>query len=450
MMQDAIKDYHDLLASMSRGELEEMNANFKQALVEKKSHYGGRLLTQYLRPKFLTKDQMKTIRQVCSTLRNIVVKVKDAYFEDRHISEDVGLTEGERMLANIDPGFSRVSITARWDSFWGEEGLKFVELNAESPAGVAYTDNMTEVYLDLPVMREFMKSYRVERFYVREVLLDALLATYQIWSGNKSGRIVPNIAIVDWREVPTYSEFELLQDYFEFHGVPTIIADPRELTYHKGRLRKEDFEIDLVYRRVLTQEFLQKFDEVQPMFKAYQDRNVCAINSFRAKMVHKKSLFAILSDTRNKNYFTAAELKVIGEHIPWTRVVRDTKTDFKGKQINLLDYISQNKENFVLKPNDEYGGKGVVIGWETSTEEWQKRLLEALTEMYVVQEKVPLARELYPYYDGEVKFHELLVDLDPYLFGVNTAGVLTRLSASSLANVTAGGGSTVTVIIEKK
>jgi uncharacterized circularly permuted ATP-grasp superfamily protein len=130
--------------------------------------------------------------------------------------------------------------------------------------------------------------------------------------------------------------------------------------------------------------------------------------------------------------------------------VRDTKTDFKGKQINLLDYISQNKENFVLKPNDEYGGKGVVIGWETSTEEWQKRLLEALTEMYVVQEKVPLARELYPYYDGEVKFHELLVDLDPYLFGVNTAGVLTRLSASSLANVTAGGGSTVTVIIEKK
>ncbi|MCH9008023.1 circularly permuted type 2 ATP-grasp protein, partial [candidate division KSB1 bacterium] len=227
------------------------------------------------------------------------------------------------------------------------------------------------------------------------------------------------------------------------------IADPRELDYSGSRLRKGDFEIDLVYRRVLTQEFLEKLDEVQPMLQAYRDRNVCMVNSFRTKMLHKKSVFAILSDSRNAGYFSAGERRVIDAHIPWTRLISDCKTDFHGETIDLLNYISRNRENLVIKPNDEYGGKGVVIGWETSQEAWEKAVQSAQDDVWVVQEKVPLAKEVFAYYEDGLQFKELLVDLDPFLFGVNVAGFLTRLSTSSLANVTAGGGATVTFIIEE-
>lgn len=449
MNKTAIEYYNDLLRAMSTSEIEGMQENFLANLSLRKASYGDRLLTRYLRPKFLTIEQMKTMRRVCTTLRNVIVKVKDAYFDDMQIQADIALTEGEQMLAAIEPGFSRICVTSRWDSFWGEQGLKFVELNAECPAGVAYTDIMSQVYQDLPVMRRFTEKYRAEPFYVREMLLDALLFTYLNWQGNKSPRAVPNIAIVDWEDVPTYSEFELLQTYFEFHGLNTIIADPRELDYSGSRLRKGDFEIDLVYRRVLTQEFLEKLDEVQPMLQAYRDRNVCMVNSFRTKMLHKKSVFAILSDSRNAGYFSAGERRVIDAHIPWTRLISDCKTDFHGETIDLLNYISRNRENLVIKPNDEYGGKGVVIGWETSQEAWEKAVQSAQDDVWVVQEKVPLAKEVFAYYEDGLQFKELLVDLDPFLFGVNVAGFLTRLSTSSLANVTAGGGATVTFIIEE-
>ena len=42
-------------------------------------------------------------------------------------------------------------------------------------------------------------------------MLAALLASYGDWGGRAEP---PTIAIVDWREVPTWSEFEILRDAF--------------------------------------------------------------------------------------------------------------------------------------------------------------------------------------------------------------------------------------------
>src|SRR4029079_19656985 len=64
-----------------------------------------------------------------------------------------------------------------------------------------------------------------------EALLDALVASYREWGGTASP---PRMAIVDWREVPTYSEFEILLDAFSALGVPTVICDPRDLEFAAG------------------------------------------------------------------------------------------------------------------------------------------------------------------------------------------------------------------------
>ena len=61
----------------------------------------------------------------------------------------------------------------------------------------------------------------------------------------------PTIAIVDFREVPTWPEFEMLQAHFRSLGVPTIVCDPRELEFSGDALSHEGTKIDLVYRRVL-------------------------------------------------------------------------------------------------------------------------------------------------------------------------------------------------------
>ena len=60
------------------------------------------------------------------------------------------------------------------------------------------------------------------------------------------------IAIVDWREVPTWSEFEILQAHFEQEGVPTSrLRRHRELEFDSTKLMARGRRIDLLYRRVL-------------------------------------------------------------------------------------------------------------------------------------------------------------------------------------------------------
>jgi hypothetical protein len=107
----------------------------------------------------------------------------------------------------------------------------------------------------------------------------------------------------------------------------------------------------------------------------------------------------------------------------------------------------------VLKPNDDYGGHGIYIGWNTEGDEWDERIQEALANGdYLVQERVKTARETFPALaeDGSIVFAEQLVDLDPLLFNGRVGSAFTRLSFTELANVSSGGGMVPTFIIDRK
>ena len=108
----------------------------------------------------------------------------------------------------------------------------------------------------------------------------------------------------------------------------------------------------------------------------------------------------------------------------------------------------------MLKPNDEYGGKGVFIGWEMSDADWERALADALRASYVVQEKVELQRRSFPELRSrsrrEIPFRDVVVDLDPFVFQGEVEGFLTRLSGSSLANVTSGGGQVPGFVVEPR
>jgi uncharacterized circularly permuted ATP-grasp superfamily protein len=209
--------------------------------------------------------------------------------------------------------------------------------------------------------------------------------------------------------------------------------------------------VHLIYKRVLLSELVMREGLGHPVIQAVREDAVCMVNPFRCKLLHKKSSFAVLSDEANASLFSAEERGAIQRYIPWTRNVAERRTSFQGQQVDLLPFLSDHKDEFVLKPNDEYGGKGILLGWETGQSEWEAALKSALTEPYIVQQRVRIPSEPYPsLVEGRVQIYDRLIDTNPYIwYGDYVSGCLTRLSTVELLNVTAGGGSVVpTFVVE--
>lgn len=451
MLQEAVAHYHELLAdpelaSASQRALDEQ-------LESSKLIFGGRRLSPYLRPHFVTEADWAHVETTCNTIFGALQKVKDAAIADEAILDELGLTEIEKELIRIDPKYSHVSPTSRLDSFLTPDAYSYVELNGESPAGVAFSDSASTIFKSLPVMQKFLERYEVRTLEGSSKLFDVLIACYTEFCGG-SIAADPLIAIVDLKDLPTIKEFELFRDYFESRGCRSIICSPDELVFDGERLTHNGVAIDIVYKRLLVNEYLPIMAEAPALLDAYRAGAVCVVNSFRGKLVHKKAVFAILTNERYRHLFDEHEQAAISKHVPWTRKFRDEWTENKGEKIELVEWTRRNSQKLVLKPNDDYGGHGIYIGWNATADEWNDAIAEALADGdYLVQERVATAKEFFPMItddEGNWELVEQLVDLDPLLFLGKVGSAFTRLSSNELANVTAGGGMVPTFIIRER
>jgi uncharacterized circularly permuted ATP-grasp superfamily protein len=431
-VKDPVAAYHRLL------EDERLTAASAEALAqgqrERRLMFGERPLCVAIRPQILTRRRYEQAVAAAEGVYSALHTLEKAVLRDEGLRRELGLAPEEERLAMADPGFRSSSPSVRLDSFFADE-VRFVEYNAESPAGMAYSDNLAQVFAGLPVMKAFRKLFRGRFMPTRARQLKAMLRAFRQW--NRGAR--PTIAIVDWEGLPTAPEFEMFKAFFEDAGVKTLICDPRALEFRRGRLYAQGEAVNLVYRRVLTSELLDRGDDTRALRDAYLAGAVVVINSFRAKLLHKKMSLALLSDERYARLYTPTQRAAIRSHIPWTRRVRP----------ELAEDIAGRRQTLVLKPNDEYGGKGVVLGWTVDQTEWEKAIEVATTQSYVVQEAVEIPRIPFPVVLDGLKYIDLAVDLDPYLFDGRVGGFMTRVSAAALLNVTAGAGSVVpTFVVE--
>ena len=448
MLGEAIARYHELLTDELAGETQ---AQMDAQLRDRGLYFGDRPLCTVLRPRFFTPAQYRWMQERAGLILRAFERVHKVAVSDSEFRAQYKLQEWEEELVTLDPGFRNASPTSRLDAFFVDEGkgLRFTEYNAETPAGSGYNDVLTEMFLGLPVMREFLRSFEVRPLPVRHSLMHCLLDAYQQWKGRAEA---PRMAIIDWSDVPTYSEFLIFEQYFAEQGLECIIADPGELEYSDGRLMAGDYHITLIYKRVLISELVERGGMGHPIVRAVRDGAVCMVNPFACKINHKKASLAVLTDERNASVFSGDERAAIAAHIPWTRVVEERKTLFNDREVDLVPFSVKNRERLVLKPNDEYGGKGIVLGWEVSASEWEVAVQAALTEPFIVQERIILPKEPYPsMVDGRVVIADRMLDTAPYAFyGDYVDGCLSRLGTTSLLNVTSGGGSNVPSLLAEK
>ena len=414
---------------------------------ERRLRFGDRVICPFLRPFFLDAADEARVRGVAEMLWTLGERVALA-----------GARPSPQMLADLalqrcrDPSW-RGSIRATRRPARRRapmpsscpDSLQFAEHNAESPAGAGYSQAAGGAVRRRAGdgARSASGSTRASRARSKRCSTRCV-ASYREWGGTASP---PRMAIVDWREVPTYSEFEILRDAFTARGVPTMICDPRDLEFAAGSailapapargLYAKGERIDLVYRRVLINDIVARPSRVpRACSSAYRSGTVCVANSLRCKIPHKKAFFAVLTDQRYETLFSADERAMIRRHVPWTALVEERRASaWTGGSVDLMPHLRAQRDQFVIKPNDEMrrhrrharmGDQRRRLGYGDRARHRRARCADGwLSAGFAVR------REMFPICDtsvagaseNPVAMRDMLVDFAPYIFRGRLAGV---------------------------
>src|SRR5262245_47310133 len=204
MSTDPITYWHTLLERESAGA---WCASLADRMRSRRLLFGGRPLCPFLRPFFLDAADEDRVRHAAETLWRLGEKVARVAVDRLELLRQLALSDEEIRLAKIDPGYDTTSTAARADAFVLPDSLQFAEYKGESPAGAGYSRGLGQVFEAEPLMERFRGTFEARFYRPVELLLDALIVSYRECGGTASP---PLMAIVDWREVPTYSEFEIL------------------------------------------------------------------------------------------------------------------------------------------------------------------------------------------------------------------------------------------------
>lgn len=392
-------------------------------------------------PAIISASRMGPVQKQVIHLMKILKRLEPMLLRPRWLNR-LGISPAEQDLIRLPAGFGLGIHVSRVDGFLGparsgDTGFRIIELNVDSPGGAAYLDACADIFMKTEVWTRFRKAHPGKTLVNGKRILNLLLKAWKLWGGIGA----PRVGIVDWITVSTVSEFDVLKRTFLKHGIETVVCDPRELEFSKGKLRDYDGKpLDLIYRRVLVEDILAHGEDARALLDAYRAGAVCLVNPFRCKPLTVKSLLSVFHEPEMAELLSPADLRFLHTIVPWTAIVEDGP---------MLERIEREQEQLVLKPADSWGGQGLYLGWEVSASTWREGIEEALKGRYVVQQRAHIPQAEFPVaVDGGWEYRNFRMDYNPYTFSTNVGTPLVRLATSDTLNIKAGGSMTVSYVLD--
>jgi Glutathionylspermidine synthase preATP-grasp len=395
-------------------------------------------------PHFVSPGQVRRVKHAVTALCRVLDRFCEAYPHDAALREELAVPAFEDQLIRIEPGFPRPMRICRLDAFLQSYDVKFLEFNADSPAGTGYTDILYEgldASIDLERVRaEFDTAYSP---ILPELIATLLDAYSHVRARHPDLPERPRLALIDSAGSPSVPEFRIICAAAARAGLEATHATLDEIAYDGTTLNVQGEPAHLVYRRAMVEELDQS-----DLVAAARDGRVCVVNPFRARVANNKKLFALFQDPRFSHLIEGEEIDVIAETIPWTRILRPGRVNYREWKVDLLPFVADNRERLVLKPASDFGGHGVALGMETDEAAWAQMIeAHAETADFIVQEYVPVPEEMFPtIVDGHVQMRLKRFNINPFGIGGRYAGSITRISDRAVINVSAGGGLLPSVI----
>jgi len=390
--------------------------------------YAGKPLPTRFYPYILSRREADSLGAAAEGMLAIIEKATRIVLADEALARFFALPRRRMRLIRHDPGYPRAVPCARFDSLPGRGYHKFIELNTDGTSGMTNVDEITRLYAAGPSLRRLLAGRDLGAFDVAESVWRALMECWRGFGGT-GAREDPTIAVVDWAGVGTGQEFEAFAKLFRKKGCRAIVADPRELSYKWGKLRRGTERIDLVYRRVVSAELARRLDDVGPFIRSYLDGAVCVVGSFRSDLAHSKKMLAFLSDERHRDLFAAGERRLIDRHIPWTRKLIRGEALWRGEKRDLIELARRDRASFVVKPAEANVGRGVVVGRHADEAQWRRAIERGLRGGHVIQEFVPGRGASLGLLDPKFALRRYRLEIGAFLFGGRFSGVLARATS---------------------
>ncbi len=405
-----------------------------------------------LRPVGVFAEQMNYFHYVSLTLLGALKRMPELYLKDFKSREVVPLEEGEaRWLWDtwgashnqFHTVFGRLDAVADLTGAFSKNSLAFIEPNLVGAGGVHLVPTTEEIILNtvVPAMQEIEPGLELQQASnLRDTFLRELHDHAE--AIGRKGNVVCMVDATYSTDGP--NEQETLMNHYRARGHEIYHADPEELYIRNGEVYYENHMIDVAYRDYETRELADMEKQglnVRPM--KHLLRNNQMVSSMAGDFDHK-SCFEVFTDPQYSQYFTMDERNMFRRHVLWTRLVRECRTtDPTGELVDLIEFIRDNRELLVLKPNRSYGGERILIGPSVTQGEWESAIEQGLKEVggWVTQRLAQIAIYEFPVIaeSGEptIAPFYVVIGLSPTKYGL---AILGRASQKQVVNVAQRGG----------
>ena len=424
---------------------------FARGLTYEDDDGAARALPILLRPRILGGNQRAYLHECARTLERAYLRIFRLWHEHTGVRRILPLMPREerwmRDLARPDSPdevlYGRFDASTDFGSADWVKSTQFFEFNPIGSGGTYIAPTVDDIILKhvVPLLRRHAPTVLVEvNDDPRRVLLEVLADHARALRLKRF-----NIALCQYKDlVGGVTEFPANTAYFRELGINCFHVDPRELRARGDELYYGDHGIDLVYRDHEINDLAAKEeagDDVSGLKQAI--RLGRCVSSLAGEFDHK-SAFQIFTSPEFTSFFSSDERRVFHKHVPWTRIIADTRTtDSEGREVELLDWLRRNRERCVLKPNRAYGGEGIEIGIDTDAATWERSLERAVSEpdLWVVQGYRPVAEKDFPVIDeeGNMGLAEHFTVLGLFS-STQRLGILGRASRRKVVNVAQKGG----------
>jgi hypothetical protein len=315
-------------------------------------------------PRLFNDRTYRAMKECAETAHRILCKVMQHYLDDPDYRDVFHFDPRLEEIILIPRRYDSLLPFARVDTFMNEDDytFKFCEFNGDGSAGMNENREITLSVAGTPTFREFVKSYRVQTCEIFNQWVGEFIDIYETFENRVKN---PRFAIADYLDHGVVAEFKHFARLFEYRGYPCTVVDVRELTFDGEVLRdKNNQRVDAIWRRCVTNDVLEFWDETQPLIEAVRAGKVALIGSFAGHIIHDKQINKALFHPKTRAFLTEDEAKFVDETVPFTAFLNDDDVD--------LEEIRTTKDKWIIKPTDAYGGDGVYAGAQVDQQTWDE------------------------------------------------------------------------------